>query len=143
MSKISVVPLRLEHLESLSSAKELIESGMSDLVLAADSIAILWGERVMVCLGIGMIWPGRGHTWAAFDESSTAKNNFVPVFRAMKRWFEERLRSAYYRIEMSIDYGLEFSERRARMLGFKCEVERAKMFLPDGRDASIYVMVRD
>lgn len=143
MSKTSIVPLKLEHLMAIPSGRDLIERGLADQVLGIDSVAVISGDMVMLCFGIGLIWPGRGHVWGAFNVSSDAKRNFVPTFRAVKRWFHERLKSTYHRIEMSIDYGLEISERRARLWGFTCEIERARMILPDGKDASIYILVRE
>lgn len=136
-----VVPLEEKHLKELvSSGHYLLGPGALDVVLKEDSICILWNDQVMLCGGICLMWPGRGHIWTVFNLDS--KYNFVPVFRSIKSWLAMQLKTKYTRIEMSIDYGLDLAYRRAELLGFKVEIERAARYLPDGQDARTYVMVR-
>lgn len=142
MSSLSVVPFKVAHLKCLVPPENyILQSGLAKPLEQANSVTVFWGDTVMLCGGIGEIWPGRGHVWAVFNE--TSKHNFVPVFRWMKRWLHEQVRTKYRRVEISVDYGLSMACRRAEMLGFKLETERARLFLPDGQDASLYTLVRE
>lgn len=98
------------------------------------------GGRVMFCGGIVPYWPGRGWVWALFSEES--KLHFVPMIRDVKRFFTEQLATSYRRLELAVPFDFAIGHRRAEHLGFKVECERAKYFLPDGGDCSLYVLTR-
>lgn len=94
---------------------------------------------VVICGSIKEIWPNRGFIWCVFDEQ--VKQNFVPVFRGIKKFLRE---SPFRRIEVCISpWNFHVGRRRAEMLGFKLECDRAVKFLPDGTDCSIYSLVRE
>lgn len=111
------------------------------LELHSESITIMWNDIPMVCSGVSEYWPGRGQLWAVLNEES--KRNAAGTFRIYRKWIVSDLLKKYHRIEMSVDYGFDQGKRRAKMLGFTLECERAKKYLPDGGDCSLYSIVRD
>lgn len=92
----------------------------------------------MVCGAIENIWPGRGIIWCMFNEN--AKQNFVPVFRGIRKFLNK---SKLQRIEVCIPCGFETGVRRAKMLGFEMECERARKYLSNGTDCTILVRIRE
>lgn len=143
----NIVPLKKEHLKSLLAQPmnekdrrlfddEFIQ-GLED---TGAFITMVYDGKVMACGGITPYWTGRGEVWTMFSEES--KKYFVPTFRMIKWWLHQQLKSNYRRIELSVFPEDERARRRAEMLGFKCETERAKKYLPTGEDCSIYAMVR-
>lgn len=139
MSKLSIIPFKGWHLEALDQSHGLAPE-MVKTVEAADSVTVLDQDKILLVGGITEYWTGRGHVWVVFNPIT--KRNFVPLFRAIQTWLRDRIATKYRRIEMSVDYGMEIAHRRAGLLGFKLEIERAEQYLPDGRDVSIYSMVR-
>lgn len=103
-------------------------------------LTLLQDGEVMCCGGISPYWAGRGEMWCLFSEH--CKSNFVPVFRMIRKWLKHELEHNYIRIELSIGCGLQHAKRRAQMLGFTLETERARKYLY-GEDCSIYTMVRE
>jgi len=105
-----------------------------------DSVTFFYNDQVMFCGGITPYWEGRGQVWSVFSERS--KHHFVPTFRVIRSYLNNQLGLNYRRIEMSVDVDFEIGKRRAEMLGFRLEVERAKQYLPNGKDCALYAMVR-
>lgn len=89
------------------------------------------------CGGIAKCWEGRGMIWSVFNEES--KKNFLPLFRGLKKVLEK---SPYRRLEVAIPFHFQQGKRRAELLGFRLECDRAKKFLPNGEDCSLYALVR-
>lgn len=140
MSKLEIIPFKAWHLELLGYRDHGLPQQTADLLESLDSVSILEGKTYLFCGGISEYWPGRGHVWSVFNPES--KKNFVPLYRAIQGLLKDR-QGRYSRIEMSVDYGFTVANRRARLLGFKLEIERARKYHPGGRDASIYSMVRE
>lgn len=97
-------------------------------------------DKVAVCGGITPYWPGRGHIWTMFNGET--RENFLPVFRGIQDFLSSQLEKNFHRIEVSIPCEFELGRRRAELLGFRLECEFAEKYLPDGRDASVYSMIR-
>lgn len=142
-----IVPFKMDHLKGLLSQpmNKHQENLFPDEFLQAMEhrglyITITNQDKVMACGGISPYWSGRGEVWCVFSEES--KERFVGTFRLIKSWLEEQLKVNYRRIEVSICPELDVARRRAEMLGFKLETERARKYLPNGEDCSIYSMVR-
>lgn len=140
-------PFKIEHFMELSkepinqNLHHMIESGQVFGLLQTEALTFFKGEQIMICGGITQYWPGRGHLWTVFSEN--AKDSFVPVFRVIDEWLKKLLSTKYHRIEVSVDWDFEIGKKRAEMLGFKLEIERAKKYLPSGEDCAIYAMVRE
>lgn len=134
--KEHIYPL-LEQTINIGVKKELTETQILELENLESYTGVSDGE-VVCCCGVMKCWEGRGFMWTIFSEA--CKKNFISVFRAAKKAFAE---SDYNRIEMAVPYEMTFAKRRAEMLGFKMECERARKFLPNGTDATIYAWVRD
>jgi hypothetical protein len=145
MMKVESIPYKREHIVPLVyqsanlGVKKFFLSDIGEQLESNDSVTITINEKVMCCGGIMEMWAKRGHIWCVFNEES--KSNFVPVFRAIKKFLEEK-QEKYPRIEVSIPYDMRFAKRRAELLGFKCEIECAKKYLPDGTDCAVYVLIK-
>jgi hypothetical protein len=141
-----LINFRSSHLEPLSKEplnawlSEWIDSPFGKSLESIQSKTFIYKGEVMVCGGITPYWSGRGQLWTVFSEKS--KHNFVPVFRVIKKWLNSLLNENYRRIELSVDIGCDVGKRRAEMLGFYLETELARQYLPDGKDVSIYSLVR-
>lgn len=141
------VAFKAEHLlpllkENMNKRfEEFFINGLAFELEKSNSVTFLYDERAMVCGGIKPIWEGRGQVWTIFSESS--KTHFLPTFRAISRWLKYQIDNNYRRIELSVDCDFPIGKRRAEMLGFSLDILCARRYLPDGRDCSIYSMVRE
>lgn len=125
-------PINIAH-------RDQFTNGVAEWVEQKGCFTGLLGEKPVVCGGILAYWPGRGQIWTMFDEN--CGGNFVPIFRGIKRYLKEQGK-VFKRIEVSIPYDFSIGRRRAEMLGFKLECDRATAFLPDGGDAALYSLVQ-
>lgn len=143
-----IINFKEEHLKPLigqssnSSIPDWFTSGLAKGLEETNAVTIIYKDEVLACGGIRDYWNGRGQIWAVFNEV-TAKKNFVPAFRATKSWIESQIKSNYHRIEMSVDYEFTIGHRRAKLLGFTKDCERARKYLPDGGDCTLYSLVRE
>jgi hypothetical protein len=142
-----IVPYKAEHVlpmldqASNTHLKTMYENGLAKFLESQEkSMTGLWFGKPMVCGGVAQLWEGRGVVWTVFNEES--KNHFIPVFRGIRAYLKHQL-LFYRRLELSVPVDFDIGHRRARMLGFQLECEKAKAFLPDGTDCSLYVMLRD
>lgn len=143
----SIIPFKKEHLRHLLSQEinksdiDLFsEEFIDNLEQSGSYITITYKDMVMACGGITPYWPGRGEIWTMFSEESA--KYFVATFRLIKWWLHQQINTNYRRIELSIRPDYERPRKRAELLGFKLEIERARKYLPSGEDCSIYSMVR-
>lgn len=123
-----------KHLESW------VKSGLVYDLEKGESVTFIYKGKVCVCGGINPYWEGRGQLWSVFSQN--LQYEFVPAFRAMKRWVNWQLGNNYRRIELSVDIDFPPGRRRAELLGFSLECELARKYLPNGKDCSLYSLVR-
>jgi hypothetical protein len=140
--------LKIEHLEELaaqpinSHVKAWFDNGHAQAMADFEgTVAGFVKGELMIAAGLMPYWTGRAHIWTLFSEK--AKGNFVPVFRGIEKY----LRSLEYRrIEMDVPLDSKITEaarRRAMMLGFTLECERAKYYRPNGGDSALYVWLKE
>ena len=137
--KLKKEDLRALLLEEMNAKERDLytEEMMDTLEQEPFSVSIFYKNELMVCGGAMAYWFNRAQIWTLFSERS--KNNFLPVFRGIKRFLDFL---PFKRIELSIDYGFELGCRRAELLGFKLECQRAEKYLPNGNDVTLYSLVR-
>lgn len=88
-----------------------------------------------VCIGG---WTQMGPTWAY--AWAVLGEDVGPHMRSLTRAIRFQLEAApFARIEMRVDKGFEAARRWAELLGYQLEADG---FLPDGRDAWIYVRIK-
>lgn len=139
-----LIPFKKEHILPLSTEKinsylpEWYTSGQAELMEEAYSFTAIDGDEVMICGGINQLWNNRGHLWCIFSEKS--KKNFVSAFRTIEKFLDEQ---PFQRVEMSVPYGFSQGHRRAIMLGFEVECERARKYLPNGEDCTLYAKIKN
>lgn len=138
-----VIPFRGEHLELM----EQDEQAWALARLTPEAAKAMEGRAahtwladgaVIVCAGITELWEGRYVAWAFFGPCT--RHYWRAIHRDLKEVFRD---PAAKRIEAYVDCGFEAAHRRVRNIGFKMEIERMRKFLPNGADASMYVMVKE
>lgn len=138
------LPFHRSHLDPMLSQRinSGLGFGLAQLIAleSGDSRTFFYNDVPQICGGIVQYWNRRGHVWSVFNED--CKQNFVPTFRAVKKWLNKMIEEKYNRLELSIACDLMIAHRRAHLLGFDLEVHRAKKFLPDGTDCSLYSITR-
>lgn len=135
--KEHVIPLLAQEMNAYLRSD--FEEGMAEDAEEHGSFTGFMNGKIVVCGGVYPYWSGRGGVWTMF--SAECKENFVPVFRGIKVFLQEQLKT-YRRIEATIPCDFTMGRRRALMLGFVLECERMKNFLPDGQDCALYALVR-
>jgi len=132
---IELIPLEHHHLRlirpqaaQLSEVDEQSLSGPTGTAWTATADGV-----PMVCGGIIPVWEGRGYAWTLIDRD--AGPHMLGLTRAIRSLLD---RAAWRRLEMAVDADFEAGARWAVLLGFRCECLAPK-YLPDGRDAFVYV----
>lgn len=146
MYKDGTVSFKAEHLLALTkepgnkALEAWFTNGLVYQLEKSEAATFIRNGHVQMCGGINPYWNGRGQLWTVFSEN--IRRDFVPTFRAIKRWLKHQIENNYERIELSIDCDFPQGKRRAALLGFIMECELARKFLPNGKDCSLYSLVR-
>lgn len=132
---IELIPLQSHHMRLLrpqdAQAHEVTPQQLN--VPIGQSWTAIADGLPMCCGGLIPIWEGRAYAWALLDRD--AGPHLMSLTRAIRSLLDQ---SGWRRIEMTVDASFAEGERWARLLGFRRECLAAK-FLPDGRDAWVYV----
>jgi RimJ/RimL family protein N-acetyltransferase len=140
-----VLPFRAAHIDALGDFGG--QAWMSPHFDALDARALEGlgpafsggvGGRIVGCAGLITCHAGRAIAWALL--SSEARRHVAAVHRAVKRFLDEQ---SIARIEAHVDCDFPAARRWVEALGFQLELERMRHFLPDGRDAAMWVRLRD
>lgn len=105
---------------------------------AGNACTVLDGDIPVVVGGIFKFWQNRGEAWLIFGKVKT--QDFITIFKMVQRFISM---SPLRRIEMVIDHDFPQGHRWAKLLGFEKEAECLRSYLPDGRDVSLYALVRN
>lgn len=92
------------------------------------------GGHIIGCAGLILCHHRRAIAWALL--SKAAARHRWSIHRAVKAFLDEQSRG---RIEAHVDCDFLAARRWVEVLGFSLEIERMRGFLPDGRDASMWV----
>lgn len=92
------------------------------------------GGHIIGCAGLILCHDRRAIAWALL--SREASRHFLSVHREVKRFLGAQ---TIARIEAHVDRDFAPARRWVEALGFSLECERMRRFLPDGRDASLWV----
>lgn len=138
-----LVPFKKEHLEPLMLQKMnaylpgWVKSGQAAAMEGTYAFTGLLKGDVAACGGVVPLWEGRGQLWSIYSEA--IKTNFLPIFRGMQKFLDS---APFARIEMAVPCEFELGHRRAKMLGFELECPRARHYLANGEDCSLYARIR-
>ena len=133
-----ILPFKAGHLSALTdyAGQAWMAPHVSDYALEdlgpAFSGAI--GGEIIGCAGLIICHERRAIAWALL--SGKASRHFKHVHRAVHNFLRDQDIS---RIEAHIDCDFPGARRWVEALGFSLEIERMRGFLPDGRDASMWV----
>lgn len=139
-----VEKLKAAQLQSLLDRKAksyvgpvLTEEQIDSLENSKHSYSAFLGEKLLMCGGVSEYWNGRGEAWVVLDPEH--KCHFASVLRCAKRFLEF---CPVSRIEAAVDVDFKQGHRFVKVLGFSKDVERLECFLPDGKDVSLYSIVK-
>lgn len=138
-----VVPLKIEHVSYLLSKpqnhtdKNFFPPHTIPRLEGNGFVTGLMNGVPAICGGVVEYWEGRGYAWCLFNPE--IRQEWITLFRAIDKYLKEIL-PRYNRIEVCVPLSIPVGHRRVTMLGFVEETARAKRFLPDGQDCSIYVL---
>ena len=140
---LECVPYRAAHL--MAMALQPAQAWMYPLVGPQEAKALegpwSWagvaGGDVVACGGVLQYWKNRGMAWAFLSER--AGKHMVAMTRTVHRLLDD---VPCARVEAAVECDFKAGHRWARLLGFELETERARKYLENGADCSIYVRVR-
>ncbi len=95
-------------------------------------------KKPIVIGGIRQFWFNRGEAWLIFGKPK--RKDFIKIHHIVQKFLSL---SPIKRIEMVVDYDYFEGHRWAHTLGFKKEAEKMKSYYSDGRDGSLYSMVKE
>ena len=134
-----VVPLELWHLEAI--IPQAMQAAEVDAQALAAPVGNAWAAlldgKPIAAAGLIEVWAGRAYAWALFADGA-----------ARQRWVIRAIRSAldsaaFRRIELAVDASFFAGCRFADALGFKVWGDGPqRQYLPNGRDAWVYVRVK-
>lgn len=134
---IAVLDFRPSHARLIRPQDQQLHEAGEEMLTApyGEAITVTSDGAPVACAGMVPVWPGRAYAWALLDR------DVGPHMLAVTRAIRSRLdRASFARIEMAAAVDFEAASRWARLLGFERE-SLARKYLPDGRDAWIYVRV--
>lgn len=141
---MNIIPFEAEHLRALNlqaAQRKFDDEFMPDharaLEMAGNAYTAMDGGVPIACSGIVEQWEGRALAWAMLADDIGGQR-FVRVHRAVRRFIDV---APYRRIEMQVDAEHAQAVRWARLLGFDVE-SKMRAFLPNGRDAFMFVRIR-
>lgn len=133
-----ILPFKGRHVSALSDyagqawmAPHVNDYALEDLGPAFSGAV---GGEIIGCAGLIVCHEQRAIAWALL--SSRASRHFASVHRSVRNFLRDQRVS---RIEAHVDCDFPAARRWVEALGFSIEVERMRRFLPDGRDASMWV----
>lgn len=140
----NLVPFKKEHLAPMLGQRinsfliNWMDSGHAQVMENCEgSFSGIVNGEVAIVGGTVIHWAGRGYLWAVFNQNF--KQNFVPVFRGIKKYLDDH---PCARLEMAVPIYCFEGHRRAELLGFKVECEKAEKYLSNGADATLYARIK-
>ncbi|HEX4329447.1 MAG TPA: hypothetical protein VH105_21850, partial [Burkholderiales bacterium] len=95
-------------------------------------------EKVLACMGVHAIHPGRALAWSLI--AGDIGRHFQAIHRAARRYLRV---TPYARLEAHVDAGFTAGARWLRLLGFTCETPQGmRGFTAEGRTCHLYACVR-
>lgn len=136
---MKIVPFEPSHLVGIDLQEwqseitgELSPGYATSLASAGPAFTGIDGDVVVFCGGCAKMWEGRHIVWSMLSKCSA--RHLISITRAAKRLIE--MQSG--RIEAIIRSDFDQGHRWARMCGLSFH-HHEERFLPNGRDADIYV----
>ncbi len=94
--------------------------------------------KLLMCGGVSLYWAQRGEAWAVF--TGDCRKEFMELHSAAKKYlYSLKIK----RIEAAIYNDFIPGCRWIKALGFKMDAPLLKNYYPDGRDTSLYSLVRE
>lgn len=136
---MNVIPFRAEHMAQIDGGLHWIGPELAASMEGKFSISGTVDGKVVACAGATEVWSGRFLMWAYIDRST---RHWKSVHRAAKN-FVGVVSSEARRLEANVPCDFEPGRRWVEHLGFRLEIDRMPKYLPNGRDAAMYVIVKE
>lgn len=141
--EIKVEPCKVEHIIEMREVNAKHSLGFTLNPDASKHIDNPWTysgfveDKLMLIGGIVPYWKDRGEAWAIF------RPGFPQYFSALHDIAKSVLDSCpFRRIEATIQWDFVKGHEWVRALGFELEAPRLKSYFPNGKDGSLYAMVK-
>ncbi|MFZ1975799.1 MAG: hypothetical protein WAU89_23355 [Candidatus Acidiferrales bacterium] len=146
---MKIVPFQPEHIERLRERGLQSEQARYEPILenpdygvglknGGDAFSAIDSHgEIVACAGVLKQWANRGVAWSIVARNLGAE--FYGVHMAVRRFLVE---CPINRIEAYVDCQFKEGHRWMELLGFKPECWVMRSFAPDGRDCSLYAMVK-
>lgn len=139
-----LLPFRGRHIDALADyagqawmAAHFEEQNPRALEHLGPAFSGAVGGRIIGCAGLILCHERRAIAWALLS-AAAGKHRFA-VHRAVKGFLDSQ---ELQRIEAHVDCDFPAARRWVETLGFSLEIERMRHFLPDGRDAAMWVRLK-
>lgn len=129
--------LTLQYAQAMVDSEQIKPAYAQALEHAGGGWTAIDDGEVIACAGMVEQWQGRALAWAMLS-GDIGPMRFMRVSRAVRKALGM---AQYRRIEMQVDADHPQAIRWAQMLGFEVE-SKMRAFLPDGRDAYMFVRIR-
>ena len=144
MARFWVGEFRAYHVEEMElddEERERVQKGRRRFLAieAEQSAYTIFDENHPIMVGGAVtLWGENKALWGLFSQKCNGSGMLFAT-RATKRFIAGLL---FRRLESHVRCGFQQGERLNKLLGFTLECERMRCFLPDGGDASMWVIVR-
>lgn len=140
---IEIVPAKFEHVKELLSiphnqplAWALTPHTAANVENPYAKTVLIDGQPVFTA-GLLPYWKFRAEAWALFRPGH--REHFYTLHKEVKRFLDS---CPFRRIEAIVEFEFENGHRWIRALGFTLEAPRLKLYFPDGKDASLYALIK-
>lgn len=106
-------------------------SGLTGYTISKDGV-------ILCCAGLQRIYPHRYAAWSVWSE--LANKYMLTIVRLIKQNLSTMVNC---RIECNCDYEFSNAHQLVKMLGFKCEAPLLRRYEIDGRDSSLYSLIKE
>jgi len=144
---IELRPFEIEHaMQILVRPEQYSEKNRGDFEKWAKinkeggpAYSAFYGETLLACAGIRIMWDGVGEAWAIFSKEIIhfKKSAYVITRRELDRIITE---NNLHRVQAHADANFPLASRFLEGLGFECEC-LMKKFQPNGNNSYLYSKV--
>lgn len=141
---IEIVEFEFKHVKEIAARDSTgrispyIDSGHFDgLIQSVWKYTALFKGEAVFCGGVMVYGKNRGEAWALFGNLPSSL--FVTVHRKTAQFLKT---CPLDRIEAVIDFEFFQGRKWAKMLGFKLEAPRLERYFENGRDGSLFCLIK-
>lgn len=142
---VNVEKLEVRHIQELISSgaqrirAEIIPEEMKAVCQQPFAYAFIDDQgKIIGAAGAVELWSNRSELWAMLDRESG--KHMVSIHRTVVKILKIL---PFRRLEATVDKDFEQGHRWVKLLGFTMEAETLRAYNPDGRDSSLYALIKE